>query len=192
MTFLEEPAPSAGHEMLYAEDLADDGYLWDLTQAWAHRPDTNEQLMGLFASTAEAAGLTPRDKAVIAISQAAAVRNSSCAISSTKRRTDWAAPKAAIAALTADGEPLSEREQALAAWARTVARFPSNSTPQDVQRLRNAGFKEPQIVALTVYAGLRTAVSSINSALGARPDMALAETLDPAVRAVITWGRAPG
>lgn len=192
MTFLEEPAPSAGQERLYAADVADHGYVWDLTRVWAHQPEAKEQLMMLFESTAKAAGLTPRDKAVIVIAQAAAIGDSYCAVAWGKRLTDWTDPQTAIAALTADDEPFSEREQALSAWARTVARSPGTSTPQDIQRLRDAGFKEPQIVALTIYAGLRTAFSSINSALGARPDIALAETLDPAVRTAITWGRTPG
>ena len=192
MTFLEEPEPSAGQERLYAEDLADDGYVWDLTRVWAHQAEAKEQLMRLFDATADAAALTPRDKAVIVLAQAAEIGDSYCAVAWGKRLTDWADPQTAIAALTADDEPFSKREQALAAWARTVARSPGSSTPQDIQRLRDAGFSEPQIVALTIYAGLRTAFSSIDSALGARPDIALAEALDPAVRTVITWGRAPG
>lgn len=192
MTFLEEPAPGAGQERLYAADLADHGYIWDLTRVWAHQPEAKEQLMGLFASTAEAAGLTPRDRAVIIIAQAAAIGDSYCAVAWGKRLTDWSDPQTAIAALTADEEPFSERERTLADWARTVARSPGSSTPHDIQRLRDAGFKEPQIVALTVFAGLRTAFSSINSTLGARPDLALAETLEPTVRTTITWGRTSG
>ncbi len=192
MNFLEEPAPSAGQERLYAADVADHGYVWDLTRVWAHQPAAKEQLMELFASTAEAAGLTPRERAVIVIAQAATIGDSYCAVAWGKRLTDWATAETAIAALTSDDEPFSEREQALAAWARAVARSPGSCAPQDVQRLRDAGFKEPQIVALTIFAGLRTAFSSINSALGARPDIAMAETLDPAVRAAITWGRRPG
>lgn len=147
--------------------------------------------MGLFAAMADAAGLTPRDSAVIVIAQAAAIGDPYCAVAWDKRLSDWADPQTAVAALTADDEPFSEREQALAAWARTVARPPGSSTPHDIQRLRDAGFKGPQIVALTIFACLRTAFSSINNALGARPDAGLAETLDPAVRAAITWGRAP-
>ena len=192
MTFLEEPAPSAGQERLYAEDLADDGYVWDLTRVWAHQPEAQEHLMRLFEATANAAGLTSRDKAMIVISQAAAVRDSYCADAWGKRLTDWSDPQTAIAALNADDEPFSERERALAAWARTVARSPGSSTPQDIQRLRDAGFEEPQIVALTIYAALRTAFSSVNGALGASPDVALAHALDPAVLSVITWGRASG
>jgi alkylhydroperoxidase family enzyme len=84
-----------------------------------------------------------------------------------------------------NGTPFNERERALAAWARTIARSPGSSTPQDIQRLSDAGFQEPQIVALTVYAGLSMALSSIDSALGARPDIALAATVDPAVRTAV-------
>lgn len=191
MTFLEEPAPSAGQKKLYAEDLADDGYVWNLTRVWAHQPEAHEQLMRLFALTADAAGLSPRDKAMIVIAQAAAVGDSYCAVAWGKRLTDWSDPPTAIAALTGSDEPFSEREQALAAWARTIARSPGSSGPDDIQRLRDAGFQEPQIMALTVYAGLRTAFSSVNGAVGARPDAALVDALDPAVRTAITWGRAP-
>lgn len=188
---MEEPASSAGQERLYAEDLAEDGYVWDLTRVWAHQPEAKEQLVKLFDTTADAAELTPRDKAVIVLAQAAAIGDSYCAVAWGQRLTDWADPQTAIAALIGDEEPFSEREQALAAWARTVARSPGSSTPQDIQRLRDAGFSEPQIVALTIYAGLRTAFSSINGALGACPDIALSKALDPAVRMAITWGRSP-
>lgn len=191
MTFLEEPAPSAGQERLYAEDLADGGYVWDLTRVWVHQPEMKEQFMRLFEATADAAGLSPRDRAMIVIAQAAVVGDSYRAVAWGKRLTDWADPQTAIAAFTGDGDPFSERKRALAAWARTVARSPGSSTPQDIQRLRVAGFSEPQIVALTTYAGLRSASSSINGALGAQPDVALSDTLDAAVCSAISWGRAP-
>ncbi|TQL67900.1 alkylhydroperoxidase family enzyme [Nocardioides albertanoniae] len=184
--------PSVGQERLYAADVADDGYVWDLTRLWAHLPEAKEQLVGLFASSAEAAGLTSRDRAVIVIAQAAAIGDSYCAVAWGRRLTDWTDPQTAIAALTGDEEPFSERERALADWARTVARSPGSTTPGDVQRLRDVGISDAQIMALTVFAGLRTAFSSINDALGARPDPALTDTLDPAVRSAIRWGRTPG
>ncbi|MDR7311315.1 putative peroxidase-related enzyme [Nocardioides luteus] len=192
MTFLEEPAPSAGQEKLYAEDIANDGYVWNLTRVWAHQPEALEQLSGLYASMADAAGVTMREKAVIVIAQAAEIGDAYCAVAWGKRLSDWADVQTAVAALTGDSEPFSEREQALAAWARTVARSPGSSTSSDVQRLRDAGFTDPQIVALTVYTALRTAFSSVNGVLGARPDVAIVEALDPTVRGSIAWGRPPG
>jgi alkylhydroperoxidase family enzyme len=72
-----------------------------------------------------------------------------------------------------------------------LADDPNGTTPEAVQALRDVGFDDPQILALTMYAALRLAVSSVNDALGARPDVALAEMLDPRIRAAITWGRQP-
>lgn len=192
MTFLEEPAPSAGQERLYAADLAEDGYVWDLTRLWAHQAELEERLGGLVDAAADAAGLTVREKAVIVIRQAATVGDSYCSYAWGRRLTAVADAPTAVAALEGDDGPFGERERALAAWAGRVAVDPSGSTPEEVQRLRDVGFSDVQIAALTLYVGLRVAYSSINSALGARPDDALARTLDPAVRAAITWGRAPG
>ena len=88
-------------------------------------------------------------------------------------------------------KPFDERERALANWARTIADNPKGTRSRDVQRLREVGFDDPQIFALTLYAALRMALSTTNDALGARPDLALADMLDPTVRAAITWGRQP-
>jgi alkylhydroperoxidase family enzyme len=184
VTIMGEAALSAWQQKLY-DDLADDGYVWDLTRAWAHHQETKDQLVRLIEATADAPRLTPRDKAVIALAQAAAARDSDRAGARGERPTHRADIQTAIAALTASGTPFNEREQALAAWARTIAPSPGSSTPQDIQRLHDAGFQEPQIVALTVYAGLSMALSSIDSALGARPDIALAATVDPAVRTAV-------
>src|ERR1700745_634409 len=41
-SFLEEPAVSAQVQALYDEDLADGGYVWNVSRLWAHQPDTPE------------------------------------------------------------------------------------------------------------------------------------------------------
>ncbi|MBV9830389.1 MAG: hypothetical protein JOZ82_02250, partial [Marmoricola sp.] len=117
--------------------------------------------------------------------------DSYCSVAWARRLTDWADADTAVRALRHDEAPFDERERALARWARTVAADPNSATPEDVQGLRDAGFDDPQIMALTLYAALRIALSTTNDALGARPDTALADKLDPAVRAAITWGRQP-
>lgn len=143
VTFFEEPAPSAAQQRLYAADVADHGYVWDLTRAWAHQPDAKEQLMALFASTADAEGLTPRDKAVIVIAQAAAIGDPSCAVAWGKRLTDWIDPQTAIAASTDDQELFSERERALADWARTVARSPDTAVRKASSFYATQGLRSP-------------------------------------------------
>ena len=53
----------------------------------------------------------------------------------------------------------------------------------------HAPFADAQSVALTVYAALRIAFSTVNDALGARPDRPLVEAAPAAVRAAVTYGR---
>ena len=38
-----------------------------------------------------------------------------------------------------------------AAWARKVARDPNSTTPADIQALRDAGFDDGQIFAITAF-----------------------------------------
>ncbi|WP_324275154.1 hypothetical protein [Blastococcus brunescens] len=46
-------------------------------------------------------------------------------------------------------------------------------------------------MALTLYASLRVAFSTVNDALGARPDQQLLQNAPSAVRAAVTFGRPP-
>jgi hypothetical protein len=77
----------------------------------------------------------------------------------------------------------------MAAWARRVTRDPNGTSTKNVQELRDAGFSDADIFAMTVYIALRVALSTVNDALGARPD-AEYRTLAPAlVRDAVTFGR---
>jgi alkylhydroperoxidase family enzyme len=93
------------------------------------------------------------------------------------------------AVLRGDDSDLTEAERALAAWARAVARDPNATRPDDVSALRDAGYTDRQIFALTLYVSLRVAFSSVNDALGARPDAELVERASDPVRAAVTFGR---
>jgi alkylhydroperoxidase family enzyme len=77
----------------------------------------------------------------------------------------------------------------LARWARRVTGDPNSTAAADVQALRDAGFDDEQIFAITVYVALRIAFSTVNDALGARPDRRLADSVPAPVRAAVTFGR---
>ena len=66
------------------------------------------------------------------------------------------------------------------------------ATAADVQALRDAGYDDSQILAVTLFAALRVAFSKSNDALGARPDRDLAESAPAPVRAAVSFGREPG
>ncbi len=95
----------------------------------------------------------------------------------------------AAAVVNGDDGQLTPAEQALAGWARAVVADPSSTTTDDLAPLRAAGLDDRQIFAVTAYVALRVAFSTVNSALGARPDAAITTTVPDAVREAITYGR---
>ena len=88
-------------------------------------------------------------------------------------------------------EGLGDDEKALADWARLVARDPNAITDDDVQSLREAGFEDGQIFAITAFVALRLAFATVNDALGAAPDQELDESLADEVRSAVSFGRRP-
>lgn len=191
MTFLNEPSPSDGQRRLYEDDLGKDGFVWDLTRVWGHQPDLFDPFAKLIGAAANAAGLSLREKAMLVLGQAATIGDSYCSLAWSRWLSEAEHADIALAVLRHDDQPLTERERALADWARALASAPNDTDAADVQRLRDVGFDDAQIVALTLFGALRLALSTANDALGARPDLALAEMLSPEIRDTVTWGRAP-
>jgi uroporphyrinogen decarboxylase len=62
-------------------------------------------------------------------------------------------------------------------------------TAADVEALRIAGLSEREIFEATVFAAFRMAFSTVNDALGARPDWQLAQAAPRPVRKAVTFGR---
>ncbi|MFI6482156.1 carboxymuconolactone decarboxylase family protein [Nonomuraea sp. NPDC050663] len=178
MSFL-VPAEDAG---MFEEDLADRGYVMNLTRLWAHLPDAHAGLMGLLGLTADKLGLSVRDRGVLVTACAAALGDSYCSLA-------WGAKIEDAAAIRGDDEGLDERERVMAAWARKLARDPNSTTEADVRALREAGFGDSEIFALTLYLALRISFSTVNDALGALPDAALRDSAPPAVLQAVTFGR---
>ena len=71
-----------------------------------------------------------------------------------------------------------------------MAGDPNGTTPADVDELRAAGFDDAQVLGLTVFVALRLAFSTVNDALGARPDPEVAAAAPAEVREIVNYGRA--
>src|ERR1022692_2013453 len=184
-SFLEEPPVSAQVQALYDEDLADGGYVWNVSRLWAHQPGTLKQLFGLMSEAFTPSGLTFRQRGILVTAAASALGDSYCSLA-------WGgklgkAQDAAVAAGVLNGSDagLTDQEKAIAVWARKVARDPNATTPADIQALRDDG----QIFAITAFVALRLAFSTINDSLGAQPDAQLAQSLPREVREAVTYGR---
>src|SRR4029077_14166561 len=79
-SFLEEPAVSAQVRALYDEDLADGGYVWNVSRLWAHQPDTLKQLLALMSDAFTPSGLTFRQRGILVTAAASALGDSYCSL----------------------------------------------------------------------------------------------------------------
>jgi uncharacterized peroxidase-related enzyme len=188
-SFLHEPPVSPRVQALYDEDLADGGYIWNLSRLWAHQPETLKQLFELMSQAFTPSGLSFRQRGILVTAAASALGDSYCSLAwGSKLGT---ASDAAVAAGVLNGSDagLSDQEKAMAAWARKVATDPNATTPADIQALRDAGLDDGQIFAITSFVALRLAFSTINDALGTQPDAQLALSVPQQVREAVTYGR---
>ena len=188
-SFLAEPPPSTAAQRLFDDDLKDVGYVMNVSRLWAHDPAALEALSELLGSVTRAGSLTQRQRAILITSCASAIGDSYCSLAWGRRLADEAGADVAACVLRGDDTPLDDAERALARWARRLARDPSTTTATDVRALRDQGFDDAQIFAITVYTALRIAFSTVNDALGARPDRQLGVEVPAEVRDAVDFGR---
>jgi uncharacterized peroxidase-related enzyme len=188
-SFLEEPPASPEAQALYDEDLADGGYVWNVSRLWAHQPDTLKRLFELMSQAFAPSGLSFRQRGILVTAAASALGDSYCSLAWGGKLGQAADAAVAAGVLTGSDAGLTDQERAMAAWARKVAADPNATTPADLQVLRDAGLDDGQIFAITAFVALRLAFSTINDSLGAQPDAQLAQSLPPVVREAVTYGR---
>jgi alkylhydroperoxidase family enzyme len=159
------------------------------SRMWAYRPDLIEELFGLMGKSIAMHEISARRRGIIVAACASSFGDSYCSLAWGHKLADRAGAEIAAAVLTGSDEGLSADERALARWARRVASAPNATTADDVAELRDAGFTDAQIFAITVYVGLRIGFSTINDALGLRPDARLRADAPREVVAAVTFGR---
>jgi uncharacterized peroxidase-related enzyme len=188
-SFLQEPAESPQARALYDEDLADSGYVWNVSRLWAHQPDTLRSLFDLMSRSFKPSSLTFRQRGILVAAAASALGDSYCSLAWGGKLGKASDATLAAGVLTGSDAGLTDQEKTLAAWARKVARDPNATTQADIQVLRDSGFDDGQIFAITTFVALRLAFSTVNDALGAQPDAQLALSLPQEVREAVTYGR---
>lgn len=174
---------------LYAEDEEDAGYVTNATLLWAHRPDLVADLFALMGRAIATHDISARRRGVIVAACASAYGDSYCSLAWGERLARRAGAEVAAGVLSGSDEGLAADERVLAGWARKVARDPNATTAADVAALRDAGFSDSQILAITAFIGLRLGFAAVNDALGVRPDAQLRTEAPPEVLAAVTFGR---
>jgi alkylhydroperoxidase family enzyme len=191
-SFLAVPETSADVQRLYDEDLDDVGYVMNASKLWAHHPAAHDGLFELLGQAVRAGSLTFRQRGILVAACASALGDSYCSLAWGKKLAGEAGADVAGGVLRGDDHRLDPSERALTRWARQVTRDPNATDAHDVGPLRDAGFDDEQIFAITLFVALRIAFSTVNDALGARPDRQLGDSVPGPVRDAVTYGRPVG
>ena len=190
--FLEHPPDSEEVESDFAADREEDGYVTNGTRLWAWRPGLFGAFRALRTELMESSALTDRDWAILVTATASQLHDSYCALAWGPRLAELSDAETAAQVLAGlPASALSEREAALAEWARKVARDPNATTSEDVARLREVGLGDREIFEATAFIAFRLALATVNDSLGAAPDKQLLDAAPEPIRRVVTYGRSP-
>ncbi len=187
--FLGVPEATTEVQRMFDEDIAELGYVMNVSRLWAHQPATVTGLFTLLTQVNSGERLSLRQRFILVTACASAFGDSYCSLAWGSKLAKASDAQTAARVLAGVDDGLSTSERALAAWARKVARDPNGTTAADVQELRAAGFSDSQIFTITVFVALRLAFSTVNDALGLRPDAALRFTAPAMIRDAVTFGR---
>jgi len=187
--FLAAPETTAEAQTMFDEDVAELGYVMNVSRLWAYQPATVSGLFNLLRQANSVDNLSIRQRGILVAACASAFGDSYCALSWGSKLADASDAATAAGVLREVDDRLSASERGMARWARKVARDPNATSAADVQALRDAGFSDSQIFTITVFVALRLAFSTVNDALGLRPDAALRTTAPRVVLDAVTVGR---
>jgi alkylhydroperoxidase family enzyme len=174
---------------MYDGDVETMGFVMNVSRLWTQLPEAQDGLFALLGTAAHTAGLTFRQRAILVTACASAMRDSYCSLAWGNKLAREAGAEVAGGVLRGEDELLDDAERALA---RRVAREPNATTPADVQELRDVGYDDQQVFAVTLFLALRLAFSTVNDALGALPDRELDAEAEAPVRDAVTFGRPVG
>jgi uncharacterized peroxidase-related enzyme len=192
MTFIETvPVDGAQGDVaqMYETDREVFGHVPNLTQAFSQRPAIYaawRQLNGSIKSTMDL-----RRYELATLAAAAQLRSSYCCLAHGSVLVGQFLEAETVAALVADHRAggLSEQEVAVMDFAEQVARDATAIQQSDVDRLRDLGLNDAEILEVVVAATARCFFSKTLDALGVQPDAKYGD-LEPGLRDALTVGRA--
>jgi SAM-dependent methyltransferase/alkylhydroperoxidase family enzyme len=187
--FLEMPAVAEAAQRMFEEDVNDYGFVMNASRLWAYAPEVCERLFDLLGSVTKLGSLSLRQRGILVSATASTLGDAYCSLAWGSKLAAESSATIAGNVLTGIDDGLDDSEKALATWARRVVSDPNAIANADVEELRNAGFTDTQIFAITVYVAGRLAFSTVNDALGAQPDYQLKTGAPQEIRDAVQYGR---
>lgn len=190
--FIEAPDESAADGAVadwYRRQRESWGYLPNYAYAFALRPDVAEAWNGL--NGAIKSNMDARRYEIATIAAAREYRSTYCTAAHSKFLRDHCNDEPTMRAIAADGAgaDIAATDRAVMEFAAAVARDASAVTAADVQRLRDHGLTDADVVDVALAAAARAFFTKLLDALGVQADFELGETFDPDVRRQVTVGR---
>jgi uncharacterized peroxidase-related enzyme len=173
----------------YERQRASWGYLPNYAPAFASRPDVAEawnQLNGAIRG-----GMDHRRYEVATIAAARALRSTYCMAAHSKFLRDQCGDEETMRVIAADpsGDALDATDRAVIDFATRVATDATSVSAGDVERLRECGLDDGDVVSVVLAAAARAFFTKVIDALGVEADAQLGDTFDPEVRQQLTVGR---
>lgn len=191
MAFIHTPDASASKKTasMYASAEASYGYLPNMYRAFGHRPEVMENWGTLLASIRS--HMSQRRYELVTLAAARELKSSYCMLAhgSVLLRDGFTNDSLSAVAGGSEKAPIDAVERAIMDFAAKVARDATSVTQQDIDGLKRHGMSDAEIFDVTAAAAARCFFSKMLDALGAAPDHAYAERLDPKLRQNLAIGR---
>lgn len=191
MPFIHTPEASVSDKTasMYAAAESSYGYLPNMYRAFGHRPEVMESWGALLSSIRGHMSL--RRYELVTLAAARELKSSYCMLAhgTVLLREGFTNDGLTAVANETEKAPIDASERAVMAFAAKVARDATSVTQQDIDGLKKHGLTDAEIFDVTAAAAARCFFSKMLDALGAAPDHAYIERLEPNVRKALTIGR---
>lgn len=173
----------------YERQRASWGYLPNYSYAFATRPDIAERWTAL--SNAVGKGMDRRRFELATIAAARALRSTYCMAAHSKFLRDDVGDEPTMRAIVDDPDltALDPTDRAVMEFATLVAQDATAVSQDDVQKLRNHGLTDADIVDVVFAVAARAFFTKVLDALGVQADVQLGQTFDAETRQKVTVGR---
>jgi uncharacterized peroxidase-related enzyme len=181
-----EPVPDEQLPAEVAADVEPLGYVPNYMRLFAYRPAAYaawKQLIGAVKGP-----MDERRYELATLAAARRLRSSYCSLAHGKVLAERFFTPVEVVAIAGGTHPLDEVDTAVMEFAAKVAADAASVTPADVERLRELGLSDEDVVDVALTAAARAFFTKMLDSLGAQPD-ALFRQLDPALRDTLTVGR---
>src|ERR1700689_5220777 len=136
--FLELPSITPEAQALFDEDVAEDGYVMNVTKLSSHNAVLVTNLFDLMRQAVADQDLTFRQRGILVAACASTLGDSYCSLAWGSKLAGVSDSETAAAVIRGSDEGLGDDERALASWARKVVRDPNQTMIQDIDALRSA------------------------------------------------------